>query len=166
MPDGCGKMEDFLPAVRENEKAKGCPDIFWQFTGGEAMQDMDTRFMELASMGFECSQILMMLFLEMEGRENPDLIRAMGGLTGGAAVLGYFTARGEYEEMEHEKSREIIASYAQWFEETYGAEYGGCNCQDIIGGDYSKCLLVCAPIVQECFEKIMELLTEYEILEC
>ena len=130
------------------------------------MQDMETRFMELASMGFECSQILMMLFLEMEGRENPDLIRAMGGLTGGAAVLGYFTARGEYEEMEHEKSREIIASYAQWFEETYGAEYGGCNCQDIIGGDYSKCLLVCAPIVQECFEKIMELLTEYEILEC
>lgn len=143
------------------------------------MQDMETRFMELASMGFECSQIMMLLFLEMEGKENPDLIRAMGGLTGGmgrtggccgaltggAAVLGYFTARGEYEEMEHEKSREMIASYVQWFEETWGAEYGGCNCRDIIAGDYSRCLLVCAPIVQACFDKLMELLTEYEILD-
>lgn len=143
------------------------------------MQDMETRFMELASAGFECSQILMMLFLEMEEKENPDLIRAMGGLTGGmgrsggccgaltagAAVLGYFTARGETDEMEHDKSREIIAAYVSWFQNTFGAKYGGSDCRNIIEGDYTQCLRVCAPLVQECFEKIIELLTEYGILE-
>lgn len=143
------------------------------------MQDMESRFMELAAEDFECSQILMMLFLEMEEKENPDLVRAMGGLTGGmgrtggccgaltggAAVLGYFTARGETDEMEHEKSREMIAAYADWFRDTYGGQYGGCDCQNIIGGDFSRCLLVCAPIVQECFEKLLEILNEYGVLE-
>lgn len=143
------------------------------------MKDMEIRFMELAAQGFECSQILMLLALEMEGKEDADLIRAMGGLTGGmgrsglccgaltggACVLGYFTARGEDDELEHEKSREIILRYAKWFEQTFGQEYAGTDCKDIIGGDFSKCLAVCAPIVQECFEKILELLAEYEILE-
>lgn len=143
------------------------------------MQDMETRFMELALSGFECSQIMMMMALEMEEKENPDLIRAMGGLTGGmgrtggccgaltggAAVLGYFTARGEQEELEHEKSLEIIAAYVQWFEERWGEEYQGSNCRDIIGGDFSKCLPVCAPLVQECFGKVLEILEAYGVLE-
>lgn len=143
------------------------------------MQDMETRFMELAASGFECSQIMMMLALELDERENPDLIRAMGGLTGGmgrtggccgaltggAAVFGYFTARGEVDELEHEKSREMIASYVNWFEETYREEYTGTNCRDIIEGDFSRCLLVCAPLVQSCFSKILEILEEYGVLE-
>ena len=142
------------------------------------MQDMETRFMELAVSGFECSQIMMMLALDIDGNENPDLIRAMGGLTGGmgrtggccgaltggAAVLGYYTARGEADELEHEKSREMIAAYVTWFEQTYKAQYGGVDCHDIIEGDFSKCLLVCAPLVQDCFEKVFEILTEYEVL--
>ena len=71
--------------------------------------------MELGMQGFECSQILMMLALETDGCENPDLIRAMSGLTGGmghcqkecgaltggCCVLGYFAGRGSTEEIEH-----------------------------------------------------------------
>lgn len=140
---------------------------------------MEERFMELALAGFECSQIMMMLALELEDKENPDLIRAMGGLTGGmgrtggccgaltggAAVLGYFTARGELEELEHEQSRAMISAYVRWFEETAAAEYGGSECRDIIQGDYSKCMMVCAPLVQDCFAKVMEILEEYGVLE-
>ena len=143
------------------------------------MDDLNSRFLELAMEGFECSQILMILFLEMEGKENPDLIRAMGGLTGGmgrtggccgsltggAAVLGYFTARGESGEMEHEKSREIIAAYVNWFQETYGSLYGGCTCSDILQGDRSRAAQICGPLVRSCFDKILELLLEYKILE-
>ncbi|WMT83604.1 C-GCAxxG-C-C family protein [Terrisporobacter mayombei] len=51
----------------------------------------------------------MKIILDLEGKENPDLIRAMGGLigglgfnqkicgalTGGVCILGYFASKGE-----------------------------------------------------------------------
>lgn len=139
------------------------------------MMDLETRFMELGMQGFECSQILMQLALEMDDKENPDLIRAMGGLTcgmgrcgkccgalsGGAAVIGYFTCKGEADEMEHSDSKIIIAEYVNWFEERFGTTM----CQDMIGGDYQKVFSICPPVVMECFEKLTEILSEHGVLE-
>lgn len=139
------------------------------------MNDLDTRFMELGVQGFECSQILMILAMEMEGIENADLIRAMSGLTcgmgrcgkccgaltGGAAVLGYYTGRGEVEEMEHSDSKVMIAEYVTWFEQRFGTT----ECKDIIENNYQKVLEVCAPVVMESFEKLMEILLENGVLE-
>ena len=47
------------------------------------MMDLRERLLELGLQGFECSQIMMMIALELEEKENPDLIRAVSGLTGG-----------------------------------------------------------------------------------
>lgn len=139
------------------------------------MMDLETRFMELGMQGFACSQILMQLALELDGKENPDLVRAMGGLTcgigrcgkccgalsGGAAVLGYYTCRGEADEMEHSESQTMLAEYVKWFEERFGTT----QCGDILEGDYQKILQVCAPLVMECFEKLTEILMKYGVLE-
>lgn len=139
------------------------------------MQDLETRFMELGLQGFECSQILMKLALEMEDAQNTDLIRAMGGLTcgmgrcgkccgalsGGAAVIGYYTCKGETDELEHSESKTMTAEYVHWFEERFGTTI----CQDILGGDFGKTMQICAPIVMECFEKITEILMKYGVLE-
>ena len=71
------------------------------------------RMLELSGQGFYCAQILLILALEAEGKENPDLVRAMSGLngglgfsgnvcgalTGGCCLLGYFCGKGEAEEM-------------------------------------------------------------------
>lgn len=90
--------------------------------------------MELGMQGFECSQILMMLALETDGCENPDLIRAMSGLTGGmghcqkecgaltggCCVLGYFAGRGSTEEIEHNQFQKIVQDYVNWFQEEFG----------------------------------------------
>ena len=46
------------------------------------MDDID-QLMALRKQGFYCSQILMLQGLEMMGKDNPDLIRAMHGLAGG-----------------------------------------------------------------------------------
>ena len=46
------------------------------------------RMVELAQKGFYCSQILLQLGLEMQGKENPDLIRTMGALAGGLGFSG------------------------------------------------------------------------------
>jgi len=143
------------------------------------MKDLNTRLLELGLQGFECSQIMVFLALEAEGKENPDLIRAMGGLTGGlghcgnicgaltggCCVLGLFTQKGEAEEMEHNQSREIIEKYLHWFEQEVGQTYGGILCSDIIGGDFSKSIQVCAPLVGKSYEKVMELLYENGVID-
>lgn len=136
--------------------------------------DFESFMLELTREGFECSQILMLAALALDGAENPGLVRAMSGLsggmgrsggacgalTGGCCVLGYFTGKGEPEELEHSRAREIVAAYADWFRARFGKE----NCRDLIGGDYSKCLSVCAPMVGACYEKLLELLEEYNLL--
>ena len=42
--------------------------------------DLYERIMELGSMGYHCSQIIMIMTLETIGEENPQLVKAMGGL--------------------------------------------------------------------------------------
>jgi len=136
--------------------------------------DFEMTLLQLARQGFECSQILMTLALQLDYRENPDLIRAMSGLcggmgrsgkacgalTGGCCVLGYFTGKGTPEELEHSRAREIVCAYADWFKDRFGTE----DCRDIISGDYAKCLTVCTPIMEECYAKLVELLDEHDIL--
>ena len=46
------------------------------------------RMLELSGQGFYCAQILLILALEAEGKENPDLVRAMSGLNGGLGFSG------------------------------------------------------------------------------
>ena len=107
------------------------------------------RMLELSGQGFYCSQILLMLALESEGKENPDLIRAMGGLngglgfsgnlcgalTGGCCLLGYFGGKGEAEELEHPDVTGMIQELVEWFQGFTGEAYGGWSCRDILEGD-------------------------------
>ena len=39
--------------------------------------DLYERIMELGSMGYHCSQIIMIMTLETIGEENPQLVKAM-----------------------------------------------------------------------------------------
>ena len=66
--------------------------------------DLYERIAELGSMGYHCSQMMMIMTLETIGEENPQLVKALGGLgggigycgdtcgclTGGACAIGYF----------------------------------------------------------------------------
>ncbi|MBZ0309444.1 MAG: C-GCAxxG-C-C family protein, partial [Anaerolineae bacterium] len=72
------------------------------------MMNEPDRMKKLKEQGFFCSQIIMILGLELQGKENPDLVRAMhglagglgftgetcGALTGGSSVLGVYAGRG------------------------------------------------------------------------
>jgi len=75
------------------------------------MDDVD-QLMTLRKQGFFCSQILMSLGLELQGKTNPELVRAMnalaggigftgelcGALTGGACLLGVYAGKGTPDE--------------------------------------------------------------------
>jgi len=43
------------------------------------VNDIMMHLLELSTQGFFCSQILQMFMLQAEGKDNPDLIRSMGG---------------------------------------------------------------------------------------
>ena len=46
------------------------------------------RMLKLASQGFHCSQILILMGLDAQGKQNADLVRAMEGLAGGVGFCG------------------------------------------------------------------------------
>ena len=51
------------------------------------MDELD-QLMALRKQGFYCSQIILLKGLEMQGKSNPDLVRAMHGLAGGLGFAG------------------------------------------------------------------------------
>lgn len=140
--------------------------------------DLFDRMLELSSQGYYCAQILMILALEMEGKEDPDLIRAMSGLngglgfsgklcgalTGGCCLMGYFTGKGEAEEIEDPDSASLIQELVRWFEENIGSTYGGCTCDDILEGNPMNKMQRCPEVVEGVFAKCLELLKEKNIV--
>lgn len=141
------------------------------------MDDIMERVLELSREGFFCAQILLMLALESEEKEDPDLVRAMGGLnggigntgdvcgalTGGACFLSYFLGKGEPDEMEHPEWDGILGEYVEWFRQ-YTAEYGGISCKCILQGDERNKIQICPMVMQSVLEKCMELLEAHDAL--
>jgi len=137
------------------------------------MADMD-RMLQLRRQGFYCSQILMTMALDQQGRDDPALVRAMeglagglgfvgetcGALTAGASVLGLYAGRGRESEDDDPNLVFMVEDLVQWFTEGYGREYGGIRCRDILGSDPNSQVTRCPAMVAGTFQKIKELLVE------
>jgi C_GCAxxG_C_C family probable redox protein len=136
------------------------------------MDDDMMRMLELSQQGFHCSQILLILGLEAQGKTNPDLIRAIhalaggiggcgdvcGTLTGGACLLGLYAGRGSAEEAEDPRLSLMIGELMAWFTEQYGQLYGGIRCADILTDDPQNMAARCPDIVFSTYDKAIELL--------
>ncbi len=128
------------------------------------MNDIAERVLDLSSQGLCCSQILMQIIgLEVRGKENAELIKAMEGL--GYGMYGQFSCgalSGAACALSlHSKSKaETVAlcnRLTDWFKETYG----GTECSDILGKGCpptSKCTEIIMQTTEKCFE-----LTEGEL---
>ena len=139
------------------------------------MTDEMLRMIQLAGQGFYCSQILLFMGLEAQGKSNPDLIRAMSGLvgglgftgdtcgalTGGACLLGLYAGRGTPEEQEDEKLNLMISQLVDWFSEEYGKLYGGIRCEIILGDDPGNRTARCPNLVFGSYGKVQALLSEH-----
>ena len=129
------------------------------------------RMMELSFNGYYCSQILLLLALEAQGKSNPDLIRAMGGLangygsdkgvcgtlTGAACLLGLYAGKGTDAEHEDEQLHHMLRDLEEWFTRTVGSRHGGITCATIVG-DRTEVRQRCGAIVAETWAKVVELL--------
>ncbi len=138
------------------------------------MADENMRIMQLQMQGFNCSQILLTLGLEQQGKSNPDLVRAMTGLAGGlgftgkicgvltgaVCLLSLYAGRGELEEQEDRQLNIMIEELVIWFEEKFGKEYGGIDCQTILNDDPWNRKLRCPTMVIETYAMVKELLAD------
>lgn len=138
------------------------------------MADEMARIAQLRAQGFHCSQILIILGLERQGKTNPDLVRAMSGLanglgdcgricgvlTGAVCLLGLYAGRGEPQEQENHLLNLMAQQLVDWFETRFVPDYGGTDCHTILNDDPWNKMLRCPAMVIETYLKAMELLTE------
>lgn len=135
------------------------------------MDDMQ-RMRELREQGFYCSQILLTLGMELQGKENPDLIRAMhglagglgfsgelcGALSGGACLLGLYAGKGTPEAEESPRLYFMIEDLVDWFKQSAGQQYGGIECRAIMGAVGDEQTPPCPMLVSSTLQKVKELL--------
>ncbi|NCB51032.1 MAG: C_GCAxxG_C_C family protein [Clostridia bacterium] len=136
------------------------------------------RLLDLKQKGFLCAQIMMQIALDTEGRENPELIRAIGGLncglgytggpcgalTSGCCVISYFAGKGEADETENPKLNDMIVEYVGWFEKEFDAAYGGHTCGVIMANDPEKKKQRCPKLIEASLGKVFEILQANDII--
>ena len=107
--------------------------------------DLYERIIELSSMGYHCSQMVMIMTLEAIGEENPQLVKALGGLgggigycgdtcgclTGGACAIGLFLGNLAPQEKEDIQMKPAVQELYQWFHKKTEEEFGAFYCKDI-----------------------------------
>ena len=137
------------------------------------MDPISDHMVELWLDGYYCSQILMILALEAQGRENPDLVRAMtglamgggrglgtcGSLAGGACVIALHAGKGSDDEAVHDLLWNMLGELWRWFDDAVGSAYGGVRCDDILA-DGTPRTQRCGAIVAQTYTKAIEILVE------
>ena len=140
------------------------------------MNEESFRVAELLLDDFKCSHILMRLALEAQGRDDPDLVRAMSGLclgmgqgfncgalSAGCCVIGYYAGRGGDGESEHPELGAMLDDFTGWFTAAATGQYGGINCSDIMKFDESLKRERCPALVIATWGKIKETLADHGI---
>ena len=138
------------------------------------VNDEMIRMIQLAQQGFYCSQILLFMGLEAQGKADTDLIRAMAGLagglgfsgdvcgalTGGACLLGLYAGKGTPEEEEDPRLNIMVDELVEWFAAEYGQVYGSTRCDTILADDPKSRTTRCPALVLGTYEKVKALLME------
>ncbi len=132
------------------------------------------QLMGLRKQGFYCSQILILQGLELMGKNNPDLVRAMhglagglgfsgelcGALSGGASLIGLYAGKGTSEQPEDPRLDFMIQDLVKWFKTEYAEQFGGLRCEEILAGNSQNRMLRCPLLVSGVFQKVKEMLVE------
>jgi hypothetical protein len=134
--------------------------------------------LELSRQGFACAQVMMQLVLDVEDRQNPDLIRTVGALNnglrgnaqlcgaflGGACIISYYAGQGEPDELADSAYDELTQELFLWFVEQIAAPRGGMTCPEMLGNDDTNKLIVCPDAVERTFNRAIELLESRDLL--
>jgi len=142
------------------------------------MDETQIRMLQLGKKGYTCSQIILLLGLEVRGETNPDLVRAMAGLaygcgsgqgscgvlTGGCCLLGLYAGKGSDEEIASERLTLMLQELTDWFMERTGCADNLMTCEAIVGEDGPVASRQrCGSLVADTYAKVMDILVTSEI---
>lgn len=111
------------------------------------MEPLESAILTLSQKGYCCSQILALLILHAQGKENPDLVRSLSGLchgigqsgdacgilTGGCCVLAYLVGRETDDDSALPGAKIVLSEFVDWFDEVASEKWGSIHCTDILG---------------------------------
>ncbi len=137
------------------------------------MDDLEIM-MEMKSQGFVCSQIILKMGLDLQGKENPDLIRAVqslagglgytgdvcGALTAGTCLLGLYAGKGNSAEEDDPRLVFMVEDLVKWFDHKYAHPHGGNHCVDLVNNQARQMTALCPQIIASTYQKVKELLVE------
>lgn len=142
------------------------------------MDDATIRLMQLSQKGYNCSQIILMMGLEVKNEENPGLVRAVSGLaygcgdgrgtcgvlTGGCCLIGLFAGKGGDDETPSDRLMLMLTELSEWFSDMFGNRDMGVSCQGIVGEDGpAASRQLCGEMVSKTYAKAMEILMTNDI---
>lgn len=138
------------------------------------------RMIALAGDGCNCSQIIMKLGLEREGKTNPDLIRTVYGLgdgcgfsnetcgilTGSACLLSWYAGRQPGDEKPSEMLLPMLQELGEWFDEEIRGRYKSTRCKDIVGDliRTPEGNQICGGLLLKTYAKTHEILASYDLI--
>ena len=138
-------------------------------------EELVGRMIELAEKEYNCSQIMMGLFLEKEQKENPGLMRAMSGLgdgcgffhetcgimTGAASIFGLYAGKGADNEKESDHLLPMLEEFGDWFRRESMEKYKGTRCKEIVGDQVgtSEGKQICGALIFEAYTQINAILS-------
>lgn len=137
------------------------------------MNEYDLDILRLHTQGFCCAQIIVQMALEMQGVENPGLVRAMSGLcvgfsspqgacgalTGGACLIASYAGKGTATEEADDRLPLMLSELVEWFEGYAAERFGGISCSAIVP-DGKPDTSVCGELVSGCYGKALTILVE------
>ena len=88
-----------------------------------------------------------------------------GFLTGSACAIGYFLGNLAPEEKEDTQMKPAVQELYQWFRQKTEEEFGAFYCKDITHLDWGIIMEKCPGLIADTYTKVMEILTEREVLE-
>lgn len=155
------------------------PKLFLTGVAMNPMEPLENVIQTLSQKGYCCSQILALLILGAQDRENPDLVRSLGGLchgigqsgdacgilTGGCCVIAYLLG-GDGDNVKPAPEAKIVQEdFVDWFKEVCDQKWGSIHCSVIIdednpkGPDKSHCKVLLA----NSWIRLLGILTQHNI---
>lgn len=140
------------------------------------INDTQLHIMQLSGKGYNCSQILLLLALDVRGEVNSALVRSMtglaygcgegratcGALTGGCCLLALYAGKGGDAENASDRLPLMLMELSDWFDDQVGAACGGIACEQITGEDGPAAAQArCGEIVVQTYKKAMDILTAH-----
>jgi hypothetical protein len=137
------------------------------------MDDIIFQLMRLKAKGFCCTQIILILALEAQGKTNADLVRSVGGpcfginwsgevcgaLSGGACLISLYAGKGADDEAPDDRYMTMVGELVDWFSQAADGGYGGKRCKEILERFPDRS--ICGKIVTDTYGKCMDILVSH-----